>query len=160
MERNAVSLINTRTHQAIVAIAGMVLLAIGLAIIHATGTPTPYFREEAVRHRALYDLGAYVLPILAAVAAGAGLFIAVRRLATPWCATVQPRRSGSSALRTLYGRPQYPPGLREGKKLWNRPTTCSEHSNTRPVSSSAFSRNNGEAKRLFASQLLGKTSLH
>ena len=101
------SIIKTRTHQAVVAIVGMIVLGIGLGIVYATGTPTPYFVAEKIKHRELLDLLSYVLPILAAVAAGAGLVVGypgVQRASKHQASMVaeEGRSPGDADLRAFY----------------------------------------------------------
>lgn len=71
----------TAKSQGICVVVGFIVLVVLLGGLYAYGTPTPWFDEEAPSH-AYLDALAYLFPCLAAVCAGAGLFVRLPGKAT------------------------------------------------------------------------------
>ena len=90
--------------QVVTVILGLVAMSVGMVIVVFHGPPTKPFEEG--EYHALFDLGAYLCPLLAAVCAGAGLFLHFPRIgAGTWVALQQRSPKEAKPLRTKTSRP-------------------------------------------------------
>jgi len=65
-------------YQVVTVILGLVAMSVGMVIVVFHGAPIKPLEEG--EYHALFDLGAYLCPLLAAVCAGAGLFLHFPRI--------------------------------------------------------------------------------
>jgi hypothetical protein len=104
------SFIKTPAHQARVVIVGMGLMSLCLMAVSLCGTPILHVTEG--RHHDVFDLGSYIFPVLAAVSAGAGLFIHYPGVAAsqgpPGALSEVQERNGNAAAATNGSSPAAP----------------------------------------------------